>query len=145
MCGVFNSGMAGDERVAQSSGTVSRNAVAVTRGKARLRKQPARDGSLNATETKYAAYLEQQKRGGQIVWYAFEPHKLRLADRTFYTPDFAVLTSSGELEYHEVKGFWEDDARVKIKVAAETHWMFRFIAVQPVAKKRGGGWSTEEF
>lgn len=80
-----------------------------------------------------------------MLWFAFEPHKLRLADRTFYTPDFGVLLMDGTFEFHEVKGHWEDDARVKIKVAAEQHWMFKFVAVRPVAKKRGGGWSREEF
>jgi len=45
---------------------------------------------------------------------------------------------------HEVKGFWQDDARVKIKVAADMY-PFRFIAVKPRAKKDGGGWQTEAF
>lgn len=31
------------------------------------------------------------------------------------------------MECHEVKGFWTDDAKVKIKVAAE-QYPFRFIA-----------------
>lgn len=50
-----------------------------------------------------------------------------------------------EMELHEVKGYWEDDARVKIKVAAEAFWMFRFIAIKARPKKEGGGWEIEEF
>lgn len=101
-------------------------------------------GQMNKTESEYCQLLELRKRAGEIVWYRFEGVKLRLADNTFYTPDFAVMLSTGEMEMHEVKGFWADDARVKIKVAAE-QYPFRFIAVKPKAKKAGGGWEVEEF
>ena len=50
----------------------------------------------------------------------------------------------GILEMHEVKGFWQDDARVKIKVAASIY-PFRFVAVKARAKKHGGGWEVENF
>lgn len=99
---------------------------------------------MNKTESEYCQLLELRKRAGEVVWYRFEGVKLRLADNTFYTPDFAVMLSTGEMEMHEVKGFWTDDARVKIKVAAE-RYPFRFIAVKPKAKKAGGGWEVEEF
>lgn len=101
-------------------------------------------GKMNKTESEYCQLLELRKRAGEVVWYRFEGVKLRLADNTFYTPDFAVMLSTGEMEMHEVKGFWTDDARVKIKVAAE-QYPFRFIAVKPKAKKAGGGWEVEEF
>jgi hypothetical protein len=101
-------------------------------------------GTMNRTEAGYADYLELLKRGGEIAWYKFEGVKLRLADNTFYTPDFAVMTAQNLMEMHEVKGFWEDDARVKIKVAASIY-PFRFIAARPRAKKRGGGYEFETF
>lgn len=101
-------------------------------------------GQMNKTESEYCQLLELRKRAGEVVWYRFEGVKLRLADKTFYTPDFAVMLNTGEMEMHEVKGFWADDARVKIKVAAE-QYPFRFIAVKPKAKKAGGGWEVEEF
>lgn len=69
---------------------------------------------------------------------------LRLADNTFYTPDFAVMLADGALEMHEVKGFWTDDGRVQIKIAADLYPV-RFIAVRAMAKKDGGGWEREEF
>ena len=97
-------------------------------------------GKQNKTESAYGAVLEQRKRAGEVAWYAFEGIKLRLADLTFYTPDFAVMLTSGEMEMHEVKGFWEDDARVKIKVAASL-FPFRFIGVQSVR----GAWKYEAF
>lgn len=96
---------------------------------------------MNATEASYASHLEWRKRQGEVLWYAFEAIKLRLADKTTLTVDFFVLLADLSLEAHEVKGgHWEDDARVKVKVAAEL-FPFRFIAAQ----KTAGGWKMEEF
>lgn len=97
-------------------------------------------GAMNKTEAAYSEVLEAMKGLGRIEWYAFEGIKLRLADRTFYTPDFFIMAPDGTLECREVKGFWEDDARVKIKVAASL-FPFRFVAV----KKTKQGWEEEEF
>lgn len=101
-------------------------------------------GAMNKTEQLYGSFLELRKAAGQVIWYRFEGLKLRLADNTFYTPDFAVMLEDGQIECHEVKGFWTDDARVKIKVAAD-QYPFKFVAVKARAKKEGGGWSVEEF
>lgn len=101
-------------------------------------------GQMNKTEAAYAELLEQLKVASRIQWYRFEGLKLRLADKTFYTPDFAVMRDDGVMECHEVKGFWQDDARVKIKIAAEMY-PFRFMAAKPRAKKHGGGWEYEVF
>jgi hypothetical protein len=91
-------------------------------------------GALNRTEAEYRDMLELRKRAGEIAWYAFEPFKIRLADRTFYDVDFGVMLSTGELEVHEVKGgFITDDGRVKLKVAAE-HFPARFFLCQKVKK-----------
>lgn len=101
-------------------------------------------GQMNKTEAAYGAHLESLKSAGSVLWYRFEGMKLRLADNTFYTPDFAVMASTGQLECHEVKGFWQDDARAKIKVAAEMYPL-RFVAVTARSKKDGGGWREEDF
>lgn len=101
-------------------------------------------GAMNKTEQAYAAHLDDLRHSGVIAWYKFEGIKLRLADNTFYTPDFAVMLASGVMEMHEVKGFWQDDARAKIKIAADLY-PFRFIAVKVRAKKDGGGWEMEDF
>ena len=84
--------------------------------------------------------LELKKISGEILWYSFEALRFRLADNTGYTPDFIVLRSDGVIEAHEVKGFWVDDARVKIKVAAE---MYPFIFRALQFKK--GKWTEEVF
>lgn len=97
-------------------------------------------GKMNKTEAAYDKHLWELRYAGEILWHKFEGIKLRLADNTFYTCDFAVLPKSGFLELHEVKGFWLDKSRVKTKVAADMY-PFKFIAV----KKAKGGWQVEEF
>jgi len=101
-------------------------------------------GTMNKTEAAYAATLDARRYAGEVAWFKFEGVKLRLADNTFYTPDFAVMLADGALEMHEVKGFWQDDARAKIKIAADLYPM-RFVAIQARPKKDGGGWLLEEF
>jgi hypothetical protein len=76
-------------------------------------------GEMNGMEKKYAAYLDIRKVTGEIKDWKFEPLKLRLAPKTYYTPDFLLLMPDGRIELHETKGFMEEDAAVKIKVARE--------------------------
>ena len=101
-------------------------------------------GAMNKTEQAYEALLKELQHLGIVAWFKFEGVKLRLADNTFYTPDYAVMLSNGQMEMHEVKGFWQDDARAKIKIAAELY-PFRFLAAKPKTKKAGGGWEIEVF
>ena len=106
-------------------------------------------GEMNASEAAFDEMLRLRVMAGEIAWYKFEGLKLRLADNTFYTPDFAVMLVTGLLECHEVKGFWLDDARAKIKIAADMY-PFRFLAhiLKKRTKRDGGGYSiikTEEF
>lgn len=103
---------------------------------------------MNGLEAEYASMLEARKMVGEILHWHYEAVKLRLAGRTYYSPDFMVVLANREVEFHEVKGkwkgskaaHWEDDARVKIKVAA-TLFPYRFMA----ASKKDGGWIYEQF
>lgn len=101
-------------------------------------------GTMNKLEQSYANHLEQRKIAGEVLWYKFEGIKLRLGDKTFYTPDFAVLAADEVMEMHECKGFMQDDAAVKIKVAAGS-FPFRFFLVKVRPKKDGGGWNLREY
>lgn len=94
-----------------------------------------------------------------IVAHWFESFKFRLADNTFYTPDFVVQWNTGELVAYEVKASWtkrnkqtgevstrvawEDDARVKIKVAAEAY-PIRFVGASPIDRDMTR-WTFERF
>ena len=95
---------------------------------------------MNRTERKYADELYRLQLAGEIVAYQFEPVKLRLARRTFYTPDFLVVFPD-HFEFHEVKGFARDDAMVKLKVAARLYPWFKFVLVRPNGTQ---GWVKTE-
>ncbi len=83
------------------------------------------------------------------VGHVFEGVKLKLADATFYTPDFMVMSHDGTIEFHEVKGSWkapnQEKSRVKLKVAAEMFQWFTFKAIVATKKPKsdGGGWKFE--
>ncbi|MGE3293844.1 MAG: DUF1064 domain-containing protein [Geminicoccaceae bacterium] len=100
---------------------------------------------MNRNEQAYALELVRRHFAGEIKHWAFEPEKLRLADNTFYTPDFRVMGVGGEIEFHETKGrkgdgYWcEEDAKKSIKVAAEQH-PYRFLIVW---QGRDGTWQRE--
>lgn len=107
-----------------------------------------RKGEMNSTEKKYAReILEPLKEAGEILHYEFEAVTLRLAKLTGWTPDFMVLYADGTIEFVDVKGSnpaVEQAQRVKVKIAAEKFWMFRFVVAQMRTKKDGGGFRREE-
>jgi len=113
-----------------------------TAGAFALGRLPA--GTMNKSEAQYAAHLDQQRHAGLVLWWMFEGLKFRLGNNTFYTPDFVVMPADCRIELHEVKGYWRDDGRAKIKIAA-AQFPFRFIAVTKRTQKAGGGWEREEF
>lgn len=102
-----------------------------------------KSGEMNKTEQRYAEHLAARLAAGEIKWFKFEGIKLRLADNTFYSGDFAVMAADGVMEIHEVKGFMLDDGAVKLKVAAD-QYPFRFFLIRAKAKKDGGGWDVRE-
>ena len=101
-------------------------------------------GVMNKSESAYAQELEAQKHAGLILWYGFEVMTFKLAADTRYTPDFVVMLANNQLQAREVKGFWQGDAKVKIKVASAL-FPIQFIAIHARSKKDGGGWSVTEF
>ena len=100
---------------------------------------------MNKLEAEWAMILEARKRAGEIIWYQFEGLRLRLANGAYFTPDFPVLTKDGALEFCEVKGFWREAARLRIRVAADLYPFWKFYAVRKIKKKDGGGWDIEGF
>ena len=104
-------------------------------------------GAMNKTEARYhAEVIEPMMRCGAATWSRFGAIKLRLAAKTFLTVDFAVLRSDGVLELIDVKGakiVYQEDAKVKMKVAAEQFTPFVFTVAYPRRKRDGGGWLHE--
>jgi len=101
-------------------------------------------GEMNGTERKMADFLDAKKQAGEVLAYWFEQYTFKLAKDTRYTPDFAVMLANYELQFWEVKGFWRDDAKVKIKTAAAM-FPHQFIGCRLRPNKRGGGWEFEVF
>ncbi len=80
-------------------------------------------GEMNKDENRFAELLKQQQYSGEILKFYYEQVKFRLAEKTFYTPDFLVVKPD-HLEIVEIKGFLRDDAAVKFKCAAELYpWL----------------------
>lgn len=106
---------------------------------------------MNKSERRYAEHLDLMRLAGEIRAWRFEAVKFRLAKSTWYTPDFEIVYDIGLIAYHDVKGTWgrgdaakphsEDDAKVKIKVVAET-FPDRMFCVAWF--KRGDGWLVDE-
>jgi len=66
----------------------------------RVRGRKPHGGGMNKLEAAYAEVIEGRKLAGEIAWWAYEPITLRLAKRTGYTPDFAVLLADGLMQFH---------------------------------------------
>lgn len=142
--------MAGQHVPRQGAKSTHRRGHGV-KARGRKRKQP---GEMNGVERRMYAELTKDRDEGRIAEFAYESHKLRLADRLHYTPDFWILHNDGTIEFRETKAawrdkktkqfkpHWEDDARCKIKVAAELFPWYRFTAYSDV---RGKDWIVEEF
>jgi hypothetical protein len=102
-------------------------------------------GERNKTEAAYERHLEVLKHIGKVLWFKFEGIKLRLADNTFLTVDFAVMNADGLMEMHDVKGgraVFQDDAKAKMKIAADLY-PFPFKVAFPKDRKFSG-WEIEE-
>jgi hypothetical protein len=101
-------------------------------------------GQMNKSEAAYALILDARKHAGEVLWWVFESIKLKLADRTYLTIDFALMLADGSIEFHDVKGaraIIQEDAAVKMKVAAAKFPFPMFYAFPP--KRVGGTWTIE--
>ena len=96
------------------------------------RKKPSRVDGMNKTEALYSVELDWLKREGVVVEWLFESIKLRLAKRTWYTPDFFVRFADGRMMFVEIKGFLRDDAAVKFKMARDKFRWAEFIMLRRI-------------
>jgi len=87
--------------------------------------------AMNKTESLYTIELDWQKREGKIERWAFQALKFRLADRTWFTPDFIVWLEGGRLRIVEIKGgYVREDSAVKFKVARDLYPEFEWVCLQ---------------
>ena len=92
---------------------------------------------MNKLEQSVYAHLASRP---DVVHVGYEEIRLTLGHRSQYTPDFFVVDTSGRIWIVEAKGFWRDDARVKIKVAARKFPWFDFYAITKDRKTKELQW-----
>jgi len=80
------------------------------------------------TEAAYAARLNTLRLSGEISAWRHHSIRFRLADGTWYTPDFEVVTPECK-EIHEVKGFMREAARVRFRAAADLWPEYKWVVV----------------
>lgn len=106
-----------------------------------------RAGEMNKLERFYADELTARVLAGQIKTWKFEAITLVLTHPngdtrgTKLTPDFAEFCFDGSIVFTDTKGYEQEDARIKMKVAATLYPMFGFRTV----KRVGGTWVYEWF
>ena len=99
------------------------------------------------TSPKYKSKLERRfaeewlTPRQQTLRWAYEPEKFKLGTGAWYCPDFREILPDGEIIFYEVKGFWRDAAKVRIKVAASRHPYKFFVATWD---KKAKYWNIEE-
>ena len=109
----------------------------------------------SAWEANYARYLEWLLSLGEIKAWEHEPETfwfegIKRGVRS-YLPDFRVTENSGEVVYHEVKGYMDKKSKTKIKRMAKYHPDVRLIVIDSRAynaiKKKVqsliDGWETD--
>ena len=137
---------------------------ALLRGAARVVGLPGRPGQLRPApggqptgrrmaggyrsklEGRFAQHLQEMQLAGEVVWWQYEPLTLRLGNvgaRCGYTPDFIVTATTHPVRAYEVKGFWRDGSREKVKVAARLFPWMQFVGVEWDRENRC--WDYEDF
>jgi hypothetical protein len=104
---------------------------------------------MNGSEKAYSLELDRMKAEGEITDYRFHAMTLTIANPPLakdarWSPDFAVWNADMVLEFHEVKGFMQDHAIVRIKAAA-AQYPHPVIVVTRIPKRDGGGWKRTEY
>lgn len=104
--------------------------------------EPRRIPYDSKEEAEWGDILERRRVQGLILEWAFEPERFRLGDGSWYTPDFRVIMPDLSIVFHEIKGGRIREAgRVRFLVCASLH-PYRFILVQKLPKRDGGGWKV---
>jgi len=124
-CGkVFEVGSSGKHQVCCSRRCSALRRMSQTPSGLRVRAKSGRRADLNdryfrsSWEANYARYLNFLRFHGVIQGWEYEPKTfyfpIKRGNR-HYTPDFLVYFSDGHVEWHEIKGYMDDNSRVKLK------------------------------
>jgi len=95
--------------------------------KTALALSPSKDeAKLNKLE---AAWLAVLRANTALQWVGVQCLTVKIGDDCRFTPDFAAIDRSGKLLAYETKGFFRDDAKVKLKAAARQYPWIEFVLV----------------
>jgi hypothetical protein len=87
----------------------------------------------SAWEANYARYLKWLESLGNIDHWEYEPETFEFVGikrgNCFYTPDFKVYNSDGTVEYHEVKGWMDQNSKVKLKRMAKYYPTVKIVVI----------------
>ena len=91
-------------------------------------------------EANYARYLEFLVEWGNIDKWEHEPktfwfENIKRGVRS-YLPDFRVTNNDGTVEYHEVKGWYDDRTKTKIKRMAKYYPEVKLVLIDAVWFKK---------
>lgn len=114
-------------------------------------KRPRIVPEMNKGETRYAQWLDLQQKAGDVKCWYFQAMTFKLAKDCRYTPDFVVFRVDAQTCV-DVKGrktrpdgtqtYWaEEDAKIKIRVAAQMFPMYRWVIAFPL---QNGNWEERE-
>lgn len=88
-------------------------------------------GEMNGFEWQFYEYLTVLRLDGKLIDVQYESHKYRLADGTWYTPDFYCIGPDNERLIYETKGFRKNirDGLLRLKVVASLYPYDKFLKV----------------
>lgn len=81
----------------------------------------------NKTEEAFWQMQLLRVRAGEILYCYWEPFNLRFADSVYYKIDCLVVELDATITLYEVKGYFTEAGRRKVKVAARLFPYFRII------------------
>jgi len=88
-------------------------------------------------EANYARYLNWLVRNGEIVRWEYEADTFEFVPikrgNKFYTPDFKIFNADGTIEYHEIKGWMDDDSKTRLSRMAKYYPGIKLIVIEKEA------------
>jgi predicted nuclease of restriction endonuclease-like RecB superfamily len=81
--------------------------------------------------------------GGGIIWFEYEPFKIKIGTGVYIIPDFIAMRPNRNLIVYEVKGFQRPVWNVKWKIFKDRY--FDLFTDFYLAVKKGGVWNISLF
>ncbi len=73
-----------------------------------------RRGVPNPNEAAYGEHLELRRIVGEILGYAFEPDRFKIAEGAYWTPDWRIDENDLTFTYVDVKAWYRNQKRIGV-------------------------------